>query len=290
MNNEHLYLKLLELTISKGELVPNRTGVSAYTLPYGTSLTFDLSDGFPLLTTKKMAWKSIRVELEFFIRGLTDKRWLQERDCKIWNQWCRPTAIPLDIEDEDKRKEFQKQHNDLGPIYGYQWRDFNSASSKKYNSRADQLYYIVERLKTHPTDRQLVCSAWNPLQIDEQALPPCHLAWHVFTVNDKLNLTWYQRSCDAFLGIPFNIASYATLLHLLCKETNFKEGSVTGFFSNFHVYENHIDAVKEQIKRKPLPFPEIYTDNFSSIFDWEYNQTDVKGYNYYDSIKAPIAV
>jgi len=274
------YLNALETILAEGELTPNRTGVSAYTYPHLT-IRHNMANGFPLLTTKKMAWKSIRVELEFFIKGLTDKKWLQDRGCHIWDEWCNPKKIPSGLSPEGK-KEFQKQENDLGPIYGYQWRAFNGV--------ADQFAEIVQKLKDDPTDRQLVCSAWNPNQKYEQALPPCHVLWHVFTTNEKLHLSWFQRSCDFFLGVPFNIASYALLLHLLCKETGFQEGIVTGFFSNAHVYENHTEAVNEQLNRDPYKLPRIETTNFKSITDWTYEDTKLVDYKFHPTIKAEIAV
>lgn len=279
--SEKNYLSLLHTTLYNGELLPNRTGVRAYTYPH-YMLKFDMANGFPLLTTKKMAWKSIKVELEFFIKGLTDKRWLQERDCKIWNEWCNPNSIPKDLTPE-QRKQFQYECTDLGKIYGYQWRNFNSSGK-------DQLLNIVEKLKTDPYNRQLVCSAWNPCEIDEQALPPCHVLWHVFTRRDKLDLCWFQRSCDLFLGVPFNIASYGLLLHLLSRETGYKEGTVTGFLSNCHIYENHKGAVLEQLNRVPYSFPRIYTKPFPSITDWSYSDTILIDYNHHDVIKASIAV
>ena len=255
------YLDAIKLVLNEGQLVSNRTGINSYVYPH-IMIRHDMSDGFPLMTTKKMAWKSIKVELEFFIKGLSDKKWLQDRGCKIWNEWCNPQKIPTNISDED-RKKFQLQENDLGKIYGVQWRNFNSQN-------VDQLKWIVDQLKTNPTNRQLVCSAWNPCQIDEMALPPCHVMWHVFPVGDKLNLCFVMRSIDSFLGFPYNQASYALLLHLLCKETGYKEGIITGFLSNWHLYENHVEAVKTQLLREPYKLPTIKTEKFTSIFDWTY--------------------
>ncbi len=270
------YLEALQTILSEGELTPNRTGVAAITYPHLT-IRHDMSKGFPLLTTKKMAWKTLKVELEFFIKGLTDKRWLQERGCHIWDEWCNPQRIKNDWTAEDIKNE-----PDLGPVYGYQWRQFSG--------EIDQFAGIVKSLKEKPTDRQLICSAWNPLDKHKQALPPCHVLWHVFTTNDKLHLSWFQRSCDFFLGVPFNLASYALLLHLLCKETGFKEGVVSGFFSNAHIYENHVDAVKEQLKREPFALPKVETKDFNSIFTWTYDQSVLVDYNFHPAIKAEIAV
>lgn len=274
------YLEIIQLILDQGQLVPNRTGVSAYTYPH-IMFRHDMADGFPLLTTKKVAWKSVKVELEFFIKGLSDKRWLQERGCTIWDEWCNPKKIPELPTDE--RKTFQLQESDLGKIYGVQWRDFNSQG-------ADQLKTIVDQLKCNPNNRQLVCSAWNPCQLDEMALPPCHVLWHVWVMGGKLHLCWFQRSVDTFLGLPFNIASYGVLLHLLCKETGFEPGILTGFLSNVHIYENHVDAVRTQLARSPNPLPSIKTENFSSIFDWTYEDTVLENYVSHAAIKAEIAV
>jgi len=275
------YLDGLKLILDHGQLVPNRTGVSAYTYPHAM-IRHDMSEGFPLLTTKKMAWKSIKVELEFFIKGLTDKRWLQERGCNIWNEWCNPSKIPAGLSGEEKKK-FQLEEPDLGFVYGYQWRNFNSQG-------VDQLKFVVDQLKTNPSNRQLVVSAWNPCQTGEMALPPCHILHHVFVLGDKLNLCFFMRSIDSFLGFPYNICSYALYLHLLCKETGYKEGILTGYLSNWHLYENHIDAAKTQIQREPYPLPTVRTDNFTSIFDWTYEDTVLENYQCHPSIKADIAV
>lgn len=278
---EQGYLDLLKDILENGDLVPNRTGVSAYTIPH-SMLKFDMKDGFPLFTTKKMAFKAIKVELEFFIKGLTDKKWLQDRGCKIWNEWCNPKKIPSGLTN-DERKEFQLNEMDLGKVYGYQWRNFNSSGK-------DQLKHIIDQLKTNPTNRQLVCSAWCPTEIEEQALPPCHILWHVFVVKNKLHLCWFQRSVDSFLGLSFNVASYALLLHLIAKETGYEPGILTGFLSNCHIYENHVEAVKTQLSRTPLKFPEIEITNFKSIYDWTYEDVIVKNYESYPAIKADIAV
>jgi len=171
----------------------------------------------------------------------------------------------------------------LGKIYGKQWRDFNSQGF-------DQLKWIVDQLKIDPHNRQLVCSAWNPIEMEEQALPPCHVLWHVFVTKDKLHLSWFQRSVDFFLGEPFNLASFAILLHLLAKETGYKEGMVTGFLSNCHVYQNHIEVAQTQIQRKPYKLPSIQTDNFTNIFDWKYTDTVLTDYQSHSAIKVAIAV
>lgn len=279
-HEEYKYLHLLEKILSEGIRCPNRTGVDALTLPH-EQMSFDMSKGFPLFTHKKMATKTFKVELEGFIKGVTDKKWYQDRGCHIWDEWCNPQKVKYGNDNETKQK--MKDELDLGKIYGYQWRNFNSQG-------VDQLKWIVNELKTNSNNRQLVCSAWNPIEKHEQSLPPCHVLWNVFTTNDKLNLCWFQRSCDFPLGIPANTMSYALLLHLLCKETGFKEGKVTGFLSNCHIYVNQIDGVKEAIKRPVFDLPQIKTEKFTSIFDWEAKDTEFLNYKCGEKIVFPIAV
>lgn len=281
-NGEIEYLNCLETVLTEGKLIPNRTGISALTVPHLT-IQHDMSDGFPLLTTKKMAFKAIRVELEGFLRGVTDKTWFQERGCRIWNEWCNPTKIPNDLSDED-RKAFMAKEADLGPIYGAQWRAFNGDAS------ADQLKAIVKTLKTNPLDRRMLCLSWNPLALSEQSLPACHVLWHLTVIEDALHLCWMQRSCDLVLGIPFNLASYGLLLHLLAKEAKLKEGRLTGFLSNVHIYENHVTVAEEQLKREPFRPPQVETSNFTSIFDWTHKDTKVIEYKCHPALKAEIAV
>lgn len=281
MNGELEYLKMLEYILANGYLKENRTGISAYTtMP--TVLQHDMKEGFPLLTTKKLGIKSVAAELEFFIKGLSDKQWLKDRKCNIWNEWCNPTKIPQGLTSEE-RKTFQATENDLGKVYGYQWRNFNSADY-------DQLKKVVDKLKSDPSDRRMICSAWNPLELGEMALPPCHLVWGVQVLDGKLNLWWLQRSCDTFLGIPYNMASYALLLKLLALESNLNEGVLTGFLVDVHIYENHVDQVKEQLSRTPYDLPNLEIKNFKSIFDWEYTDIELKDYSPHPAIKADIAV
>lgn len=275
------YLSLLNEILTKGTLIPNRTGISAYTLPH-MMLQHSMQDGFPLLTTRKMAFKTLKVELEGFLNGVTDKRWYNERGCKIWNEWCNPKKIPIGLSDAD-RKQFQLQEPDLGYIYGYQWRNFNHAG-------LDQLKSVVDTLKNNKYDRRMLCLSWNPLALAEQALPACHILWHVTVVEDTLNLCWFQRSVDFVLGLPTNTASYALLLHLLCKESGLKEGTLTGFLSNCHIYENHVDGVKEQLTRKPHLLPTIETSNFTSIYNWKHQDTSLVDYQCHDKISFEIAV
>ncbi len=281
MNIEENYLRLLKDVRENGILKKNRTGISAYSIP-PNMIQHDMSKGFPLLTTKKMSINSISAELEFFIKGLSDKQWLKDRKCHIWNEWCNPSLVPENL-NNDEKKQFQLNENDLGKVYGYQWRNFNTQDY-------DQLENVIKTLKSNPEDRRMVVTAWNPLQFNEMALPPCHMMWGINIIEGKLNLWWVQRSVDIFLGLPYNIASYAILLKLLAKESGLEEGILTGFLVDIHLYENHIEQADLQLSRNALPLPQLEINNFKSIFEWRYDDLNLINYNSYPTIKAPIAV
>lgn len=287
------YLDIVKKILETGERKENRTGVDAISMA-GAMFEHDMSQGFPLLTTKKMPFKIMAAELEFFIKGLTDKEWLKERKCHIWDEWASPKKVPYGHDEETKAK--MAAERDLGPIYGFQWRHFNAdydSYDTDYTGKGiDQLKQMVDKLKSNPGDRRMIVSAWNPIKIPEMALPPCHYAFQVTVINGKLNLLWNQRSVDTMLGLPFNISSYALLLHLLAKESGLKEGKLVGFLADTHIYINHLDGAKEQITRDPstYPLPQIITDNFTSIFDWKADDTTLENYQSYPKIEFPIAV
>ena len=287
------YLNIVKSILENGERKPNRTGVDALAVA-GRMFEHDMSKGFPLLTTKKMPFKVVAVELEFFIKGLTDKNWLQERNNHIWDEWASPMKAPYDHTPEAKEK--MKAERDLGPIYGFQWRHFNAQYQnydKDYTGQGvDQLKKIIETLKINPDDRRMIVSAWNPSMIGEMALPPCHYAFQVTVINGKLNLLWNQRSVDTMLGLPFNIASYALLLHLLAKEAGLQEGKLVGFLADTHIYVNHLGGAKEQLSRDPnlYPLPKIETQNFTSIFNWKAEDTQLLNYQSHPKIIFEIAV
>lgn len=285
------YLEILDKVVKKGVRKENRTGIDTFAIA-GAIFEHDMSEGFPLLTTKKMGIKTIATELEFFIKGLTDKKWLQDRNCTIWNEWCNPKKVPYGHDEETKKK--MAEERDLGPIYGFQWRHFDAAYDgydKDYSGKGiDQLENIVSTLKTNPTDRRMIVTAWNPKQSQEMALPPCHYGFQVAVIGNKLNLMWNQRSVDTMLGLPYNIASYGLLLHLLAEETGFKEGKLIGFLGDVHVYENHMEGAELQLKREPYPLPKIKTRDFSSIFNWDSSQSKVVDYMYHPKIDLDIAV
>lgn len=289
MNNLDIqYNNLLKKILNEGVWKNNRTGVNCLTIA-GAMIEHNMSEGFPLLTSRKLPFKSTKVELEFFIKGLRSKKWLQERGCKYWNEWCNPSKVPYGHGEETKQK--MREEDDLGLIYGVQWRHF-SAPYDSTGDYVDQLKQIVDTLKTNPHDRRMICSAWNPLALksNEVALPSCHYSWQVTVINDALNLAWNQRSVDTYLGLVANVSSYGLLLHLLAKESGFKEGKLIGFLMDTHIYENHLEQVNELINRPIYKLPTIETKNFTSIFDWEYTDTQLLNYECGPTLTAPVAV
>tara|TARA_Y100000310_G_scaffold92522_1_gene90156 strand:+ start:2468 stop:3334 length:867 start_codon:yes stop_codon:yes gene_type:complete len=285
------YLSILEEVLQKGVKKSNRTGIDTYSIA-GKTFEHDMSEGFPLITTKKIPYHLVTSELEFFIKGITDKQWLKERDNHIWDEWCSPEIIPYAHDKETKER--MRQERDLGPIYGFQWRHFGSeygGYNQDYNGQGtDQLENVIKKLEKDPTDRRMIVTAWNPKDLDKMALPPCHYQFQVTVTDDKLNLMWNQRSVDSMLGLPFNIASYGTLLHLLAKQTGFEEGKLVGFLGDVHIYENHLEGAKKQLSREPFKSPKIETKEFNTIFDWNYEDTELNHYVCHPHIKLEVAV
>jgi len=287
------YLDIVKNVLENGEKVSTRQGTAAYTIA-GAIFEHDMSKGFPLLTTKKMPFRLISTELEFFINGITDKKWLLDRNNHIWDEWASPKKAPYGHDEISKKRMLEER--DLGPIYGFQWRHFN-AKYENYDTDytgkgVDQLQRLVKILKTNPRDRRMIVNAWNPLQLEEMGLPPCHYSFQVTTINGKLNLMWNQRSVDTMLGLPFNIASYALLLSLLAKEAGLKEGKLVGFLADVHLFENHVDGAKEQLSRDPSKYSlaKIETKNWKSIFDWKAPDTEIINYESYERIPFEIAI
>lgn len=271
------FQETLELILTKGYKKEDRTGTGTISFP-GVMIRHDMSYGYPLLTLRKVPFKSAAIELEGFIKGITSKKWYKDRGCNYWNQWCNPQVVPYGTDDDTKKK--MEECDDLGKIYGYQWRNFKGV---------DQLKNIVNTLKTDTNNRRMVCSAWAPDQLNEMALPPCHFAWQVNVTDGKLNLFYYMRSVDFVLGNDLN--TYGLLLHLLAKESNLKEGMLVGFFADAHIYINHIDGIKELLSRDVTSsLPTIKTDNFKSIYDWQYSDTILLDYNPLPSVKFDVAV
>lgn len=278
------YLNLLQEILFCGHISDNRTGIKTLAIPSAT-IRIDMQQGFPLLTTKKVPFKMVASELEFFIKGITSKKWLQDRHNTIWNEWCNPKKVKYAHDEETKRKMLEE--DDLGLIYGYQWRNFSDPDG---NNGIDQLAQIVNTLKTNPNDRRMLCLAWNPLALNQMALPPCHFCFRVNVIGKKLHLAWDQRSVDTALGLPYNIASYALLQLLLCKESGYEAGELCGNLSNVHIYENQISGCKTQLDRKPYSLPCVDFSKFNSIFNWEYTDTLLLHYNSHPAIKFPIAI
>lgn len=287
------YLTIVRHILDNGELKSNRTGIDTIAVA-GAMFEHDMEKGFPLLTTKKVPFKNIAHELEFFIKGITDKQWLQDRNNHIWDEWANPRKAPYGHDAESKKRMLEER--DLGPIYGFQWRHFGAPyynhNTEYINQGVDQLKNIVDTLKKNPHDRRMIVSAWNPKAMDEMGLPPCHYAYQITVINGRLNLLWNQRSVDTMLGLPFNIASYALLLHLLAKESRLQEGKLVGFLADVHIYVNHIDGAKEQLTRDPYTYqlPQIQTEPFTSIFDWEAKHSTIVGYQSHPKISFEIAV
>jgi len=271
------FQETLDLILTKGYKKQDRTGIGTISFP-GVMIRHDMSEGYPLLTLRTVPFKSAAIELEGFIKGITSKQWYKERGCNYWNQWCNPQVVPYGTDDDTKKK--MEECDDLGKIYGYQWRNFKGV---------DQLKNIVNTLKTDTNNRRMLCSAWAPDQLNEMALPPCHFAWQVNVTDGKLNLFYYMRSVDFVLGNDLN--TYGLLLHLLAKESNLKEGMLVGFFADAHIYLNHIDGIKELLNRNATSdLPTIETDNFKSIYDWQYSDTILCNYNPLPSVKFKVAV
>lgn len=296
--DEQFMTIMLNLTL-RGEWEKNRTGIDSRTIP-SAMITHNMKDGFPLLTLKRTPFRLIAVELEGFLQGITDKKWFQDRNCHIWDEWCNPQKVPYAHDEETLKR--MAEENDLGLIYGSQWRDFHTPNAvENYGLEGgfirgrgfDQIKNIIKSLTTNPTDRRMLCSAWNPLALEYQAIPPCHVLFQVSVINNKLNLTWFQRSCDLLLGIPFNIASYGLLLHLFAAYYGFEEGTLTGFLNNVHIYQNQIDGAKELMSRYPdAPLPTITTniEDVKGILDWTHEDSAISNYHPLPTIKMPVAI
>ena len=287
------YHEIVQKILDEGVLKMPRQGIEAYTIA-GAMFEHDMSTGFPILTTKKVPFRLVASELEFFIKGITDKKWLLNRNNHIWDEWAHPKKAPYGHDDESKKRMLEER--DLGAIYGFQWRHFN-AEYKDYNTNyegqgVDQLKRLIETLRTNPHDRRMIVSAWNPAMLDQMALPPCHYLFQVTVIDGKLNLMWNQRSVDTMLGLPFNIASYALLLHLLAKEVGLEEGKLVGFLGDVHLFVNHVEGAKEQLSRdvNKYPLPTVDTDPFDSIFNWQYQDSVLTDYESYPRIKFDIAI
>jgi thymidylate synthase len=261
------YESLLEHVYKYGKDKTDRTGVGTRSI-FGYQMRFDLSDGFPLVTTKKVHLKSIIHELLWFLKGDTNIKYLTDNGVTIWNEWA-------------------DENGELGSIYGYQWRSWPATDGR----HIDQISNIIDTIKKNPDSRRIIVSAWNVADIDKMALPPCHTLFQFYIIDGKLSCQLYQRSADLFLGVPFNIASFALLTMMVAQVCNLKYGDFIHTFGDVHIYNNHFEQVKLQLSREPREYPNmIINKKVNSIFEFKYEDFKLEGYNPYPLIKAPIAV
>ncbi|MBA2875886.1 thymidylate synthase [Thermaerobacillus caldiproteolyticus] len=261
------YLQLLEDILENGVQKDDRTGVGTLSV-FGRQLRFDLQEGFPLLTTKKLHIRSIIYELLWFLSGNTNVRYLQENGVTIWDEWA-------------------DENGELGPVYGAQWRSWKGADGKT----VDQISEVIEQIRTNPNSRRLLVSAWNVAEIDKMKLPPCHYAFQFYVANGKLSCMWQQRSVDTFLGLPFNIASYALLTHMIAQQCDLEVGELIFTGGDVHLYMNHIEQAKLQLTREPRPLPKLVIKRKpASIFEYQFDDFEIVDYHPHPHIKAPVAV
>jgi thymidylate synthase len=264
---ESQYLDLMRLVLETGVDRSDRTGTGTRSI-FGHQMRFDLSRGFPLLTTKKLHLKSIVYELLWFLRGDTNARWLQDRGVRIWDKWA-------DAE------------GNLGPVYGSQWRSWPDGKG----GTIDQIANVVHSIRTKPDSRRHIVTAWNPAEVDDMALPPCHCLFQFYVADGRLSCQLYQRSADVFIGVPFNIASYALLTHMMAQVTGLQLGEFVHSFGDAHLYANHFEQAKEQMRRQPKPMPRLTLNpDRQSMFDFEFEDIMLTGYDPHPHIKAEIAV
>lgn len=263
---EWQYLNLLRDILDNGVRRDDRTGTGTLGV-FGRQMRFDLSKGFPLLTTKKLHTRSIFIELLWFLRGETNIAWLKDNGVSIWDEWA----------DAD---------GDLGPVYGKQWRSWAAPNG----ASIDQIQKLVHGLKTDPNSRRHIVSAWNPADVDDMALPPCHCLFQFFVADGKLSCQLYQRSADVFLGVPFNIASYALLTHMLAKIVGLEPGDFVHTFGDAHLYLNHLEQAELQLSRAPLPLPTLSVADKDDLFGFELSDFVLNDYQSWPHIKAPVAV
>ena len=266
-SGERQYLDLLATVLERGATKTDRTGTGTKSL-FGAQMRFDLAESFPLLTTKKLHLKSIVYELLWFLSGDTNVRWLQDRGVSIWDEWA-----------DDK--------GELGPVYGYQWRHWRTPDGREI----DQIRQVVDSIRNKPDSRRHIVTAWNPADVDRMALPPCHALFQFYVADGKLSCQMYQRSADLFLGVPFNIASYALLTLMVAQVTKLVPGDFVLTLGDAHLYLNHLDQAREQLQRSARPFPRMRLNPaVEEVFGFRYEDFTLEGYDPHPAIKAPIAV
>ncbi|ONG41697.1 thymidylate synthase [Alkanindiges hydrocarboniclasticus] len=277
------YLDLLKLVLEHGGKKSDRTGTGT-TSVFGHQMRFDLSKGFPIVTTKRVHFRSVAIELLWFVRGDTNVQYLQDNKVTIWDEWA--TA--------EQTARFGRPAGELGPVYGHQWRNFGATQQAdgSYNTDGfDQLQWLVNEIKTNPNSRRLIVSGWNPREANEVALPPCHTLFQFFVQDGKLSCQLYQRSADIFLGVPFNIASYALLTHMIAQVCNLQVGDFVWTGGDCHLYSNHIEQAELQLSRDPLPLPQLKLNPaVTDLFDFKFEDIELIDYAHHPAIKAPVAV
>ena len=261
------YLDLLQDILDNGHERADRTGTGTRAV-FGRQMRFDLADGFPMVTTKKLHLRSIIIELLWFLKGDTNIRYLKDNKVSIWDEWA-------------------DENGDLGPVYGKQWRSWAAPDGRVI----DQIQWVLDEIRTNPNSRRLIVSAWNPADVNDMALPPCHCLFQFNVMDGKLNCQLYQRSADVFLGVPFNIASYALLTMMMARATGLEPGEFVHTFGDAHLYLNHVQQAQLQLTRAPRPLPRmILSPDKTDLFGWEYEDFTVEGYEPHAHIKAPVAV
>ncbi|GAB3287903.1 MULTISPECIES: thymidylate synthase [Pseudoclavibacter] len=261
------YEDLLRDVLENGAHKSDRTGTGTRSV-FGRQLRYDLSESFPLITTKRVHFKSIAYELLWFLRGDSNVRWLQERGVKIWDEWA-------------------DENGDLGPVYGVQWRSWPTPEG----GHIDQIEQVVAQIRANPDSRRHIVTAWNPAEISTMALPPCHALFQFYVADGKLSCQLYQRSADLFLGVPFNIASYAMLTLMVAQQTGLEPGEFVWTGGDVHIYDNHEEQVREQLTRDPYPYPQLRIHRTpDTIFDYEFEDFEVANYEHHPTIRAAIAV
>jgi thymidylate synthase len=261
------YLELEKYILEHGVKKVDRTGVGTLSI-FGYQMRFDLQKGFPLVTTKKLHLRSIIYELLWFINGDTNIKYLKDNGVSIWDEWAN-------------------ENGDLGPVYGYQWRSWPGRNGQNI----DQIAKVIDQLKKKPDSRRHIVTAWNPADVDDMALPPCHALFQFYVADGKLSCQLYQRSCDTFLGLPFNIASYALFTHMVAQQCDLEVGEFVWTGGDVHIYLNHVDQVNLQLSREPLALPELRIKRKpASIFDYQFEDFEIVNYQSHPGIKAPIAV
>jgi thymidylate synthase len=259
------YINLLNEIKNSGHKKEDRTGTGTTSI-FGHQMRFNLAKGFPILTTKKLHFKSIALELLFFIRGSTNNNWLKDQGVSIWNAWA-------------------KEDGELGPIYGRQWRRWDA-----HTHYIDQLQEAIHTIKTNPDSRRIIVSAWNPADIPKMALPPCHILFQFYVIDDRLSCQLYQRSADVFLGLPFNIASYALLTHMVAQQCDLGVGDFIWSGGDCHIYNNHLEQVEVQLARNSYDLPRLTLRKAPSLFDYQLDDIQLIGYEAHPSIKAEVSV